>query len=147
MDYHGFLLMIHALGLAWGVGGATVNTILVMKADKNPEIAPVVMSLVPSVAKLIWVAIMLLIVSGLGLSLELADYFDSQVLLVKHVIIAVMVVIGLVMIVVFMPKMQQMAPKGGPPSAEFLALKKKVQAMGMLNFFLWYAIFVMSFWI
>ncbi|MCK5254063.1 MAG: hypothetical protein KAQ96_13980 [Thermoplasmata archaeon] len=145
MDSHDFLQMLHVLALAWGLGGVTVNVILMMKAEKNPEIAPVVMGLAPSVAKLIWVAIVLLIISGVGLAIEGADYLDGTILLVKHALVAVMVFGGLILLFVMMPKMQAFAPKGGPPSAEFLAVKKKVQGIGMMNVILWYAIFVISY--
>ncbi len=147
MEYYDFLQMIHVLGLAWGIGGATINTILIMKAEKDPQIAPVVMGLVPSIVKLIWVAIILLILSGIGLAIEGADWLDTTIMLVKHALVAVLVVIGLVMMFVMMPKMQKLAPKGGPPSAEFLAAKKTTQALGMLNLVLWYAILVMSYWV
>jgi uncharacterized membrane protein len=146
MDYQDFILMIHVLGLGWGLGAVTVNMILMMKAEKNPEIAPVVMGLAPSVAKLIWVAIILLVISGVGLAIEGADDIDRTVMAVKHSLVVAMVIIGLFMIFRMMPKMQKLAPTGGPPSGDFLALKKKLQALGMINVVLWYVIFVISFW-
>jgi putative copper export protein len=138
--------MIHVLGLAWGLGGVTVNVILMMRAEKNPEIAPVVMGLAPTVAKLIWLAIVLLAISGIGLAIEGSDWIDKTVLLVKHALVIVMVIGGIILLFVMMPKMKKLAPKEGPPSSEFLSLKKKVQAIGMVNLILWYAIFIISYW-
>jgi putative copper export protein len=145
MEAIDFILMLHVLGLAWGLGGVTVNVILMMKSEKNPEIAPAIMSVAPSVAKLIWLAIVLLVISGIGLAIEGQDVIDSTTLLAKHALVATMVIIGLILVFSFLPKMQKLAPKGGPPSPEFLGLKKKVQLLGTVNLVLWYAIFGISY--
>ena len=147
MDSHDILQIIHMLGLAWGLGAVTVNMILMMNAEKNPETAPVIMGLAPKVGKLIWIALGLLAISGIGLAFEGVDYIDRTLLIVKIALVAVLVVGGLVLLFVMLPKMQGLAPKGAPPSAEFLSLKKKVMGLGMLNVILWYAIFVLSFWV
>lgn len=103
------------------------------------------MGLTPTIVKPIRVAITLQIISGLGLTLEGVDYFGRTVLIAKHALIAVLITAGFILVFVLVPKMQSLVPKGGPPSAEFLAIKKKVMTTGMLNTVLWYAIFVLSF--
>ena len=39
--------LLHLVGIAWGVGGATIAAMVMMKAEKNPEAAPHIMKVMP----------------------------------------------------------------------------------------------------
>ncbi len=136
--------LLHFLGLAWGVGGTTVAAILMAKADKNPEIAPLAMKVMPAVSKLIWAAIILLIVSGIALAQLVTFPIDAAMLLIKHAVVAALVLNGVMLTFGIMPKMGKLAPKDGKPSAEFLKAKKSAKISSTLGLVLWYVILVLS---
>lgn len=136
--------LLHFLGLVWGVGGATVAAILMAKADRNPEMAPLAMKVMPAISKLIWAAIILLIISGIALAQLVTFPFDATMLLVKHIVVAVLVLNGIILTFGIMPKMQKLAPKDGKPSAEFLKAKKNAKVSSTLGLVLWYVILVLS---
>lgn len=136
--------LLHFLGLAWGVGGATVAAILMAKADRNPEIAPLVMKTMPAISKLIWIAIILLVVSGIALAQLVTWPINPTILLAKHALVVILILNGLYLGFRILPKMQKLAPTGGKPSAEFLKAKKSAKIASILGLVLWYVILVLS---
>lgn len=136
--------LLHHIGIAWGAGGATIAAILRIKAEKDPQIAPVVMRLMPTISKLIWVGLILLAVSGIGLAKLTRWPVDSDILRIKIGLVVVLVLNGLNMMFRVMPKMAKLAPKGGAPSAEFLKMKNYARFAGMLGLALWGLILIFS---
>ncbi len=61
--------LLHDLGIAYGVAGVTINAILMIKSERDPESAPFIIKIMPTIFKLIWLGLVLLIISGLALSL------------------------------------------------------------------------------
>lgn len=136
--------LLHFIGISWGVGGATVAAILMMKSDKNPEIAPLAMKAMPAISKLMWIAIILLIVSGIALAQLVTWPIDTTMLLIKHVAVVILILNGLYLGFRILPKMKKLAPSGGKPSAEFLRAKKISRISGMIGLVLWYVIMILS---
>lgn len=136
--------LLHFLGIAWGVGGATVAAILMAKSGKNPEAASHLMKVMPAISKLIWAAMILLIVSGIALAQLVTWPIDTNMLLIKHVAVAILILNGVVLGFKILPKMKKLAPTGGKPSAEFLKAKKISRISGMIGLLLWYVILVLS---
>ena len=136
--------LLHFVGLAWGLGGATAAAIISAKAEKNPEISLAVMKIIPSMSKLIWLGLILLILSGIGMSFLIEWPVNKQMLLVKHVLVAWIVIIGII-IGINAKKMQALAPKPKErPSAQFLKAKRLMKAFSIINLILWYAVTIMS---
>lgn len=135
---------LHFIGLAWGLGGATAAAIISAKAEKNPEISPAVMKIIPAVSKLIWLGLILLIVSGIGMSFLIKWPIDKNMLLIKHVLVVWIVVIGIIL-GVNAKRMHTLAPKAKKkPSAQFLKAKRLLKAFSIINLILWYAVAIMS---
>lgn len=138
--------LMHLFGLAFGVGAVTVNLILMMKSRSNKEFAPVFMKASKSIATLVFLGLILLTLSGIGFAA--LGYPEKQLLLVKHVLIAVLWGNGLFVVFSLSPKLTKLAPKPGqPPTQEFLSIQRQVQVMGILGIILWYTITVMSVWL
>jgi len=136
--------LLHFVGLAWGLGGATAAAIISAKAEKNPEISLAVMKIIPSMSKLIWLGLILLILSGIGMSFLIEWPVNKQMLLVKHVLVAWIVIIGII-IGINAKRMHALTPKPKEkPSAQFLAAKKLLKAFSIINLILWYAVAIMS---
>ncbi len=140
------LRIIHLIGLCWGVGGATLGLLLMVVSERNPELKPHVAKILPTITRLIMFGIILLGISGVVLQLVIGGNYYSEhwILGLKHVVAAVLLIIGILMAAKVGPKMQRLAPKGGPPSEEFLKMKKLAMIGGITNTILWYVIIILS---
>ena len=140
------LRIIHLIGLCWGVGGATLGLLLMVISERNPEMKPHVSKILPTITRLIMFGIILLGISGVVLQLVIGGNYYSEhwILGLKHVVAAVLLIIGILMAAKVGPKMQRLAPKGGSPSEEFLKTQKLAMIGGITNTILWYVIVILS---
>lgn len=136
--------LLHFIGLAWGVGGATVAAILMRRSEKDPEAAPHLTKLMPAISKLIWIAIILLVISGIGIVNLVYWPIDTTMLAVKHVVVLILILNGLHLTFRVMPKMERLVPKGEKPSADFLKARKNAKVGAITGLVLWYIILVLS---
>ena len=127
---------LHLVGLAFGLGGATIAAVISRKAEKDKELGKVVMKLMPSISKVIWLGLILLIISGGGLSIYVKWPIDKNILLLKHVLVAWLFVIG-IFIGSRVKKIAKLEEKG-KPSAEFLRIMKQIKIFSIINLILWY---------
>ena len=131
---------LHFVGLALGLGGATIAVIISLKAEKDADVGRAMMKIMPAISKVIGIGLVLLIISGIGIIYFVQRPLDRQMLLVKHVLVAWIVITGIV-IGRSSKKMLALVPKRlEKPSAEFLRAKKRVKAFGILNLILWYVV-------
>ena len=136
---------LHFVGLAWGVGGATIASIISAKADKDREIGSSFIKIVPAISKLIWIGILLLIISGVGIGIT-TPYGepDKQLFIVKIIIFALLIIIGII-IGLKIKKMKLIAPKENEkPLDEFLKTKKQLKILSIISLIIWYAIVGLS---
>ncbi len=141
------LHFFHLVFLAWGLGGATIAAILMAKAEKQPELMPSVMKLVEPVSKLIWIAIIGLILTGsITAAIGAAKgYYDPAILLIKHVAVAAVVINGLNITFRLLPKLKKSAAgPGSKPSNEFLKVKSHLKKSSIASLILWYLIVGLS---
>ena len=138
--------LVHLIGLCWGVGGATLGLLLMIVSERNPELKPHVSKILPINTRLVMSGIIILGISGVVLQLVIGGnyYADHWILGLKQVVAAILLVIGILLATKIVPKMQRLAPKGGPPSEDFLKTKKLVMIAGITNTILWYVIVVLS---
>ncbi|UCF12960.1 MAG: hypothetical protein JSW06_01560 [Thermoplasmatales archaeon] len=139
--------LLHYIGVAWGVGGVTINMIVSMKADKNPESAPHLMLVNKAIIKLIWIGLILLIISGIAYPYiwPYGTLEYTTLLMAKHVLIAILILVGIVMTFAMVPKlMKNMPKKDEKPSAVFVNAKRNVKIGGIIGFILWYLIVILS---
>lgn len=130
---------LHFLGLAFGLGGATIATIISMKAEKDKDIGKVVMKIMSPISKLIWFGLVLLIISGIAITYFISWPLNKQNLLIKHVLVAWIVIIG-IFIGTRMRKMQKL----GINDKDFLKIKKQMKVLSIINLILWYVVTLLS---
>ncbi len=136
--------LLHFIGIAFGLGGATIATIISAKAEKDKEIGAVIMKIMPSIAKIIWLGMVFLLISGVGLIFFVKWPLNKQILIIKHVLVAWIIIIGITM-GTRMKKMSLLAPKPKEkPSIQFLNLKKQMKFLSILNLILWYLVTILS---
>ena len=136
--------LLHFVGLAFGVGGATVASIISAKAEKNQELSPAVMKIIPSISRLIWLGLILLIISGIGLSYNAKWPINTKILTIKHALVALIIIIGAV-IGFKVKKMSNLAPKlKQVPSLQFIKTKNQLKVLSTINLILWYIVVILS---
>jgi len=135
---------LHFLGLAFGLGGATLAFIISIKAEKDLDIRKAQMKLMPAISKLIWIGLGLLIISGVLLPVYIKWPLNKQLLIIKHIFVAWIVIIG-IMINSSVANLQYLSPKSRQkPSEHFLKTKRLVKGLSTINLFLWYIVTILS---
>ena len=137
------LNFIHLLGTVTWIGGMiTINLVLMpaLAAIDPPQRGKMLGAALKRYMPLALGAIVLLLVSGIGVTLFGNLNFSHSIKMVmgiKHLFVAVMVVVGLTVPFVLSPRMQKLAPAPGtPPSAAFLSTQKMVGLLSMINMIL-----------
>lgn len=116
---------IHFLGLAFGLGGATIAAIISSKAKVHREIRNAMSKLMPSISKLIGFGLFLLIVSGIALPFFITWPLNKNMLIIKHVLVVWILIIGVWI---------------GIRSKK----NKDIRGLSKINLILWYAVTLMS---
>ena len=132
---------LHFLGLAFGLGGATIATIISVKAGKDKDVEKAVMKIIPSISKLIWFGLILLVISGIGISFYVNWPINKNLLIIKHIFVAWIFVFGVVIgfKVRKMSKFILLKDKEG-----LMKNKKQMKILSMINLVLWYLVTLMS---
>ena len=116
---------MHFVGLAFGLGGATIAAIISSKAMKDKDIGKVAGKIMLPIVKLIWAGLILLIISGIALSLLVKWPLNKNLLIIKHVLVAWIVIIGIII-------------------GRRMKNKKDIKGLSIINLILWYAVTLMS---
>jgi uncharacterized membrane protein len=131
------------VGIALGVGGVTMSTILSAKAEKDKDMAKVIMKNMSTFSKVIWLGFILLVISGFGLVSSVKWPLDTGLLLAKHLVILLLFIVG-VAIFFTQRRMRKHAPSGKELSKEFISAKKRMKALGTVSLILWYLVVAVS---
>jgi len=135
---------LHFLGLAFGLGGATIAAVISSKAEKDKDIGKAYGKIMHSIVKFIWLGMLLLIISGIALPFFVKWPLNKQLLIVKHVLVVWIIIIG-VIIGIKSKKIGNLTPVlKEKPSLKFLKTKRQMKALSIINLILWYAVTLMS---
>ena len=74
----------------------TNNKKIQQKQKTRRKISKIMMKIMPSIVKFIWIGMLLLIISGIALPFFITWQLNTKMLIVKHVLVAWIVVIGVV---------------------------------------------------
>lgn len=132
---------LHFLGLAFGLGGATIATIISVKAGKDAELGKQLGKILSSVSKLIWLGLILLILSGIAISFLVSWPINRQLLIIKHILVFWILVFG-VIIGIKARKMFKLANQ--KQDKELIKTKKQMKIFSTINLILWYAVTLLS---
>ena len=149
MDLRLLALVIHLIGFALGLGGATVSDIMFFKMLRNGKFTRNDLSTLHTLSKVIWAGLGLLIVSGL--SIFTLIYFDQGSLPMlmsprwqaKLTLVAVVLVNGLVFKYSIVPILLRNADQ--PISLQTLGSQIwRLAISGAVSIVSWYSILVIS---
>lgn len=132
---------LHFIGLAFGLGGATIASIVSAKAEKDKELGKQIEKILPSIVKLIWIGMALLIVSGIALPFFISWPLNTNLLIIKHVLVAWIIVVG-IFLGINSKKMMKFAQEKNEKG--LLKSKKTMKILSMIDLLLWYTVTLMS---
>ena len=133
------LTLVHLLGLALGVGAATVKLVLLVKCKADASFVPVFFKVAKPITKQIILGLALLTLSGIGWLL-LGYGFDKR-LIVKIVLVTVIWVLGPIIDNVLEPKFRRLAPAPGESaSPEFTRAQNQYMVWDFIAGGLFYVI-------
>jgi len=116
---------MHFIGLVFGLGGATIATVISSKALKNEDVKKVLGKILPPIVKFIWIGLILLIISGIFITILITWPLNRNLLIVKHFLVAWIVIVGIVI-------------------GKRMKNKKDISGLSKMNLILWYVITLMS---
>lgn len=146
-DWKPVIVVLHALAAAVGVGTATVTDVLFFKFLKDYKISKGEASLLDTLSMVIWVALGIVIVTGLGLYLpESERLLDSSKFVTKMVAVCVIAINGFVLNIVIAPRLTDIifGEKHEHITGELRFLRKLVFSSGGISIVSWYLVFVLG---
>lgn len=146
-EYKGVIVFFHALAASLGVGAATITDIFFFKFLKDYRISEKEKNTMDTLSNVIWVALGLLVITGIGLFLPNQEVLgQSSKFLVKVVGVFVLIVNGIFLNLVVSPKMMQISYGEGHEhiKGELHVLRKLSYALGGISISSWYVVFLLG---
>jgi len=134
------LAFTHLIGLALGVGAATVKVALLLRCNADYTFVPVYLSVAKTITRNIVIGMILLTLSGVGWLW--IGYQLTPRLVVKLVLVAAIWALGPFIDNVVEPRFKKLAPAGEPPSPAFVRIQKQYLAVEIVATGLFYAVIV-----
>lgn len=140
------LLLMHLIGFALGVGGATINDILFFKFLKDYKISTKEESTLKIMSETIWVGLALLIISGIGLYLPNAQALnESSKFLVKVIVVAIITLNGAFLNLYVAPHLKKITFKDEHTKTTPSNNLRKISFIsGAISFVSWYTAFFLG---
>lgn len=137
------LSLMHLIGLALGMGAATVKVMILVRCQSDHEMIPVFLKVVRIITRVIITGLILLTVSGIGW-VVMGTTFNT-VLIVKLVFVLLIWVIGPYIDNSVEPAYIKLAPAAGAqPGPEFLKIQKKYITVDSIAAALFYVITILG---
>lgn len=136
------LSLAHLIGLALGLGGATVKLALLLRCRADTAFVATFMGVVRPITRIIISGMVVLTLSGVGFLM--IGYPLRSTLVVKLAMVGALWVLGPVIDNVAEPKFRLLAPEAGAQaSPEFVRAERRYLAMEALATGLFYAVVIM----
>jgi hypothetical protein len=136
------LSLAHLIGLALGVGAATVKLTLLLRCHADHTLVPVYVKVTKPITRQIVLGIILLTLSGIGWLL--LAYPITMRLVLKLILVGAIWVLGPVIDNVVEPKFRKLAPAAGEAaSPEFIRIQKQYLTLEAVATGLFYVIIMM----
>jgi uncharacterized membrane protein len=141
------LLGGHLLGVALGLGAATVSDLFFFRFLKDYKISHFEASVLRSLSDVIWFGLGLLVLTGLGLFLTAPDaYLASAKFITKMIIVGVIIVNGAFLNLYITPLLTAISfqKKHKHHDGELGRIRHHAFAMGAISAVSWYSAFVLG---
>jgi len=142
MNLTSLLTIVHLIGLALGMGAATVKLVMLVQSSRDPALVPLFLRMSKLLTRHIILGLVLLTLSGIGW--VLVGYALKGLLVVKVALVAAIWVLGPVIDNVVEPRFVKLAPAAGEAaSPAFVAVTRQYVAIETVATLLFYAIVVL----
>ena len=140
---YSILIFFHLLGLALGVGAATVKLRLLLKCSSNIEFVPVFLRVVKPITMIIITGQILLTITGIGWLLF--GYTITPLIIIKIVLLGLLWVLGPVIDNVFQPRLEKsVSSPGGSPSISITRSLKQLLVAEIAATGLFYVLMILG---
>jgi len=149
VNFYELSLVFHLLGVAFGLGGATVSDVLFLKSLKDEKITPKEKSFLDAASSVIWVGIGILLLSGSVMFWLNWDVLSQQPRALAHVSIAAVIIANGILLNLFVsPKISYWSRKKERDQKfvpEYRKLRKIAFMIGAVSITSWYSALVLGF--
>lgn len=146
-QYHDSIVMLHVLGVALGLGGATITDIFFFKSLKDFRISKQEAGVMRTLSQITWFALAILVLTGIALYLPEAEELNqSAKFLVKMIVVTVIIINGAFLNLLVAPKLvkisfgEKLAHRPGKIHYE----RKIAFALGAVSIVSWYSAFILG---
>lgn len=147
VEYKGIIVLLHGIAAAIGVGGATITDTLFFKYLSDKKISKDEGSTLKTLSTVIWFALGLLVLTGVGLYLpEQEALLQTPKFLVKMIVVAVLILNGVALNLVISPKITKIKFDDQEPIRDVKndLLRHVAFALGAVSIISWYFVFILG---
>lgn len=147
VEYKGIIIFVHALAAAIGVGATTVTDVLFFKFLKDRKVSAGEKSIADTMSHIIWIALSVLIVTGIGLYLPRnMELLESSKFVVKAVIVLIITLNGLVLNFMISPRLTSLTfgKTPQPETVQHKRYRKFAFVSGAVSLVSWYVVFLLG---
>ena len=141
------ILLIHGIGAAVGLGGAVVTDILFFKFLKDGKVSIFENDVMRNLSRIIWFALGIMILSGIGLFLPRADELaESSKFLVKMIALGVIILNGVALNLVITPQLTKIdfSQDIHLLPLQIRRMRKLAFALGAISITSWFTVFILG---
>lgn len=146
-DYKTIIVILHAIAATIGVGAATVTDVFFFRFLSDRKISVFEADVLNTLSKVIWFALGLLVVTGIGLYIPSVDILnESSKFLVKMVGVFVLIVNGVALNLIVSPRLMHITfgDTHKHVEGELIRLRRIAFALGAISISSWYMIFILG---
>ncbi len=146
-SHHELILIGHFLGVAIGLGGATITDILFFKFLKDFRISEKEANVIHILSQIIWFALAILVLTGIGFYLPEAEELNqSAKFLLKMVVVVVIIINGAFLNLLVAPKLVKISfdKEYGRGGRKLHRIRKIAFALGAISIVSWYSAFILG---
>lgn len=140
-------VLFHAIGAAIGVGGATIADVFFFKFLKDFRISEFESGVMHTFSQVIWFALLVLLLTGLGIYLPSMDVLHAtSTFLVKVIVVAVILMNGAILNLYITPRLVKISfhERHRHESGELRHVRKLAFVLGAISLTSWYSAFLLG---
>lgn len=146
-NYRKLFLILHNIGIALGIGGVTITDVLFLRFLKDSQISKQEAGILKKMSQIIWLALGILIVSGLALYLpEMDELNNAGWFLAKLIIVSVIIINGAFLNLYISPNLMRVfsGAEGKQANKKIKILRRLAFVMGGISITSWYSVLVIG---
>lgn len=141
------ILIAHVLGMALGLGAATISDIFFFNFLKDFKISKKEDAVLHKLSQVIWLALGVIVIAGIGLYLpRAATYHESSKFLLKMIIVLIILVNGSILNLFISPLLTKISfgEKHDHHKGELAFMRRIAFALGAVSLTSWYSAFILG---